>query len=330
MRILLAHQSAIAQVRLRKRLEDQQGTEVMRVVADLTQTYDFAEHHSPDCVLISASLANCPEFEVLDALFRIMGIRCVILQSRDCRPDHDMSANVARHVTLLPEDASDDALFAALRQSGKAATRAPTRPQINTVSAGYDSRRMILIGSSTGGVDALLQIIKHFPADCPPTLVVQHTGGHFVQSLIRLLDGGTAARVQAAHHGMPVTQGNIYLAPDDTAHLQLAPGRTPKIAVTTGTLVSGHRPSVDALFRSAIPHAHHVTAAILTGMGRDGAEGIAALRQAGARTFGQDQATSVVYGMPRVALELGGVDRQLPIDDIGPALLRASEARATA
>ncbi len=330
MRILLAHQSALALGRLRKRLDHQPSIEVQHSVSDLSQTYDFAEHRQPDCVVISAALANCPEFEVLDAMFRMMGIGCVVLQSDGPRPEHCLSTKVARHVIFLQETAPDDALITALQQSRTTRTKVPASAAIGAVKQSFDNRRLILIGSSTGGVDALLNVIKHFPADCPPTLIVQHTGGRFVQSLIKLLDGGTAAHVQGARHGMAATAGNIYLAPDDTVHLKLAPGRTPTIALSGEDLVSGHRPSVDALFQSAVYHAHSVTAAILTGMGRDGAAGITALRQAGARTVGQDQATSVVYGMPRVAQELGGIDRQLPIHDIGPALLRASEARAPA
>ena len=96
------------------------------------------------------------------------------------------------------------------------------------------------------------------------------------------------------------------------------------------TLISGHRPSIDALFSSAIGYDPHVVAALLTGMGRDGAQGLLALRHAGAVTLGQDEATSVVYGMPRMAMEMGAVTQQLPIQKIGPALLQACHAKARA
>ena len=185
-----------------------------------------------------------------------------------------------------------------------------------------------MLGASTGGVDALLNVIKMFTPDCPPTFVVQHTGGQFSRSLIRLLNGGTTAKVCCARDGSPIQRGHIYLAPDDTCHLQLGRGELPNIRLAKTDPVSGHRPSIDQLFHSAVYLAPFVTAALLTGMGRDGAAGITALRHAGATTIGQDQATSVVYGMPRMAAELGGIMRQLPIDQIGPALLQSSQTRS--
>ena len=184
--------------------------------------------------------------------------------------------------------------------------------------------RFILIGSSTGGVDALMKIISHFSKKCPPTLIVQHTGGVFAKSLIRLLDGATEANVGAATDGAELQVGNIYLAPNDTAHLCIAAGNTPRISLRNTTDRYGHRPSVNALFESAVPFARQVTAVILTGMGRDGATGMVALRKAGAQTFGQDEQTSVVYGMPKVAYDLGGVETQLPLSKIGPMLLQAA------
>ncbi len=329
MRILIAHHSPVGQARLQTRLSKNPHLDVCRAAAELTQVYDYAEHHRPDCVLMSGELANCAEFELLDSLFRIMGIGCVLIKSETDQPMAGLSARAARHVVWLELDATDEALVNALHSANTAAPQ-PTVNRNAPKNHDFDKSRLILIGSSTGGVDALLKILKQFPANCPPTLIVQHTGGGFAQSLIRLLDGATAANVQKAEDGARIAPGAIYLAPGDGAHLCLAKGSPYRISMQTHALVSGHRPSVDALFLSARHQAPHITAAILTGMGRDGAEGLAALRNAGARTFGQDEASSVVYGMPRVAMELGGVETQLPIDQMGQALLRASAQRVRA
>jgi two-component system chemotaxis response regulator CheB len=198
----------------------------------------------------------------------------------------------------------------------KASTGLPTR--------GFDPRRIVLIGASTGGVDALTKVVRHFSDQCPPTLIVQHTGSSFTKSLIRLINGATDALVEEAAHGTALCPGHIYLPPDDQTHLCLSASGTICLDLMKGDLVSGHRPSIDALFNSARPYARHVSAALLTGMGRDGASGLTELRKSGAHTIGQDEKTSVVYGMPRIAHELGGVIEQLPIDKIGPALLRSS------
>lgn len=209
---------------------------------------------------------------------------------------------------------------------GAAALARP--PGIVRPSAGFDGQRLLLIGASTGGVEALTQVLSNFPADCPPTLIVQHTGGGFTKGLTRLLDRGCAAHVMEAREGHVPRPGEVLMPPGNAAHLEIVPARGGAVHLRHGPPVSGHRPSVDALFLSALPWAGRITAAILTGMGRDGAEGLLALRQAGAETFGQDSETSVVYGMPRVAFELGGVGQQLPLAAIGPALMASCRRQA--
>ena len=301
--------------------------DVVRIVSELHETYDYAEHYQPDCIVMSGRLANRPEFELLDALLQILGISCILLQEPEDVAEELMSARLAERVVRLPSSAGDATLQGALQQCHKSAPRPAPTLASPAPARSQDPDRIVLIGSSTGGVDALLQIISEFPPDCPPTMIVQHTGGSYAQSLIRLLAGSTAARVIAAQDGMPLARGEIYLAPGDTAHLKLRGGRRRQITLMDGPPVSGHRPSVNALFMSGLDYAGHVTAALLTGMGSDGAEGITCLRKAGARTFGQDAATSVVYGMPRVAREMGGIETELPLPKIGAAILNSSQVR---
>ncbi len=195
----------------------------------------------------------------------------------------------------------------------------PMAASLAAPTVGATKNRIIAIGSSTGGVEALLTILRQFPEDCPPTVVVQHTGGAFSESLARLLNASTAPTVREAVNGDTLKQGQILIAPGSRHHMTLGSGH--RIKLVEAPPVSGHRPSVDMLFRSTLPVAHSVTAALLTGMGRDGAEGLLALRNAGATTIGQDQATSVVYGMPRVAAEIGAVGRQLPLSQIARHLI---------
>ncbi|WP_342071641.1 CheB methylesterase domain-containing protein [Yoonia algicola] len=230
----------------------------------------------------------------------------------------------------VPENQFEDAIDKVVRAAGKTDPTAPVDPKSTIATADYDPQKLILIGASTGGIDALLTIVKHFDEHCPPVLIVQHTGGSFAKSLIRLLNSACCAVVTSAEDGMAAMNGHIYLAPDDQFHLTLAPRRRPFLHLQSGGQISGHRPSIDALFTSALPMAPRVSAALLTGMGKDGADGLTKLRRAGAHTIGQDQRTSVVYGMPRVAMEMGGVCEQLPLDTIGPALLNACLAEVRA
>lgn len=328
MQVVIAHQSSVQKARLAKRLQSVMGIDVVRMSGQLRETYVFVAHHQPDCILISGHLTRRPEFELLDALLRIHGIGCVVLKDPEDISHPPISALAAEHVIRIPGTASDEVLQDALERAPGTLRGGPVAGSPAPPSRSFDPKRIILIGSSTGGVDALLRIISEFPADCPPTLIVQHTGGCFAPSLIRLLDGATAARVIPARDGMGLSPGEIYLPPGDEAHLKLRAGPNRQIVLKPSEPVSGHRPSVDALFRSALNHARHVTAALLTGMGRDGADGITQLREAGAKTIGQDAASSVVYGMPRVAKEMGGIETELPLSKIGPTILRMSQAKA--
>lgn len=202
----------------------------------------------------------------------------------------------------------------------------PTRPA-PTGLASRKNDKLLLIGSSTGGVDALLSVLSHFPADCPPTMIVQHTGAGFGESLVGLLNRQCAADVVLARGGEQIRPGQVLLGAGTKAHLIVENSKTMTAGLEKSGPISGHIPSVDALFNSAQDIAKKTVAAILTGMGRDGADGLLKLHQLGARTFAQDKETSVVYGMPRAAAENGAAQTILPIQNIGPTLL--AECTAT-
>jgi two-component system chemotaxis response regulator CheB len=291
---------------------------------NLTDAYHVIEHEIPDCVVLASDFGHNADFEMLSALLRIVGVGAVWWRSsqRALQPD-DLYA--IRTIGL-------DSGLPFLRETVKNATGGPLDYQQPLAAPprthNHDPKRIVLIGASTGGVDALTKTLRHFSQITPPTLIVQHTGGRFAQSLIRLLNSVTTASVVAAEDGMTLKQGEVYLSPSAEYHLCLSTTSPLKITLANAHEMSGHRPSVDALFRSAVPYARHVTAALLTGMGKDGAEGLRALFLAGAHTIAQDQETSVVYGMPRVAAEMGAVVEHLPIEKIGAALLSSSKHRA--
>lgn len=311
---------------MQRELELDGNYTVAKIVSDLSQAYNFAEHEEPDAVILSLCLSDCPEFELLASLLRILGIGCIVVGAAQTT----QSSPRIPSVSYLADRQVGPHLRSATAEVCCRSHCNVKTPLPNMIEQEFDPRKLILIGASTGGVDALLSVLKNFTPTCPPTLIVQHTGGQFAKSLVKLLNSRTAAKVEPAVSGTRPKPGHIYLAPDDTAHLRLAVGRTKRMEVWQGEPVMGHRPSVDAMFESAVPFGADIIAAILTGMGRDGATGLTALRSAGARTFGQNQQTSVVYGMPRVAYELGGVETQLPINEIGPALLSAAKIRTIA
>jgi two-component system chemotaxis response regulator CheB len=321
--IVICHSSKIILQEISEKVTSAKLNPKLFRAKSLTEAYHFTEHQSPELLLISSELAALPEFELLYSLASILKIACLVISDPSDLP----ATGVVRRIPCISIDAPplafEKALSVATHLNG--APEAISKQRISSRSFAKDG--VILIGASTGGVDALAHVLSHFSADTPPTLIVQHTGGQFSRSLIKHLDGITNANVCTAVEGQTLDRGQVYLAPNDQVHLCINTENSRTISLRTEGLLSGHRPSIDALFRSAVPIGHHVAAAILTGMGKDGARGLKLLHDCGAHTIGQDSESSVVYGMPRVAQEMGAVREQLPLQKIGPALLSACMSR---
>lgn len=200
---------------------------------------------------------------------------------------------------------------------------APAAPQ-NVIAPVSGDNKIVAIGASTGGVEALMTILRSFPEDCPPTAIVQHMPPGFTESLAARLDRQCRPQVRVASEGAPLTRGVVYLAPGGNAHLEIHGRRQLSCSLRAGPRVNGHCPSVDVLFsslaKSAGPKAVGV---ILTGMGTDGAAGLLDVRKAGGRTFAQDEQSSVIYGMPRAAAQAGAVQTSVPLERIASEVLQA-------
>lgn len=209
------------------------------------------------------------------------------------------------------------------RSGGASARPAPARepaapaPSAPPMSGGA-LERLIAIGASTGGVEALISVLSEFPMDCPPTVITQHMPANFTRSFAERLDRLCRPTVQEAEDRRPLQRGNIYIAPGGGRHMEIMRGGGGlETRLREGETVSGHRPSVDVLMNSVAAAAgRDCVGVILTGMGRDGAQGLLKMRQNGARTIGQDETSSLIYGMPRVAFEVGAVQKQLPLSRI--------------
>ena len=185
------------------------------------------------------------------------------------------------------------------------------------------THKVIAIGASTGGTEALREVLEAMPCDAPGIVIVQHMPARFTESFAQRLDGLCRIRVHEAKDGDHVLPGHALIAPGDFHMAVQRSGATYSVRVTHGDPVNRHRPSVDVLFDSC---AHYLggnaVAAILTGMGADGARGLLAMRNAGARTVAQDEASCVVFGMPKEAIALGGAECVEPLDRIAGTLLR--------
>lgn len=187
--------------------------------------------------------------------------------------------------------------------------------------------KVIMIGASTGGTEAVREVLQAMPLDCPGILVVQHMPEGFTKSFADRINSISEIHVKEAKDGDSVLNGQALIAPGSKHLLLKRSGARYFVQVKDGPLVSRHRPSVDVLFRSAARYAgKNALGAILTGMGSDGAEGMKEMYDTGAWTCAQDEATSVVYGMPKEAVAKGGVKKVLSLNKIASALIRASHS----
>ena len=183
---------------------------------------------------------------------------------------------------------------------------------------------IVCIGASTGGTESLRVVLEALPANSPPILIVQHMPEKFTAAFARRLNGLCEVEVKEAADGDTALRGRVLIAHGDRHMLLQRSGARYYVAVKEGPLVSRHRPSVDVLFRSAARFAGaNAMGIIMTGMGDDGARGLLEMKQAGAFTVAQDEATSVVFGMPKEAIALGACDKILPLDLLATELLRA-------
>ncbi len=304
--------------------------EVVGTAADPIEARAAIKALNPDVLTLDVEMPNMNGLEFLEKIMRLRPMPVVMVSTLTAAgADVTLAALEIGAVDAVekPAVATSDA-FQELIGKVKAAARSRVRPRGEAPATAAapdayraDPRHILAIGASTGGVEALLTILSGFPADCPATVITQHMPASFTASFAARLDRVCAPAVAEAVDGAPLAPGRIYLAPGGLAHLEVTPGANPHCRLTASEPVNGHRPSVDVLFDSVARLGRPATGVILTGMGKDGARGLLAMRQAGAHTLGQDEATSVVYGMPRAAFELGAVERQAPLHRLSSAIL---------
>lgn len=183
--------------------------------------------------------------------------------------------------------------------------------------------RVLVIGASTGGTEALKEIVTNLPLDCPGVAIVQHMPENFTASFARRLNDLSGVSVKEAVNGDSMLRGQVLIAPGNSHMLLKMSGARYYVEVRDGPLVSRHRPSVDVLFRSTARYAgKNAIGVILTGMGDDGARGLLEMREAGAHTIAQDEKTSVVFGMPNEAIKMGAAEFVLPLNQINQRMIK--------
>jgi two-component system chemotaxis response regulator CheB len=335
-RVLIIDDSPTMRAILMSRLSDEPDISVIGTAANALEGRELIKRFNPDVVTLDIEM---PGMNGLDFLEKIMTLRPtpVIVVSGSTTEGANVTARALALGAVDCYAKSDRAGGLPLDDNGRLGNlireaaqvrfnnRWPVAPALAASarrSAGSNSA-LIAIGSSTGGVEALQVLLKDFPEDCPPTVIVQHVNPRFAAAIARTLDMVGPAKVHLAEQDMPLLRGNIYLAPGGDRHLMIGGPAALYARLKPGDPVSGHMPSVDVLFESvAAMVGAHAVGILLTGMGTDGAKGLLAMSEAGAHTIAQDEATSTVFGMPRAAISLGAADVIAPISRIAQHALR--------
>lgn len=306
--------------------------EVVGSAADPLEAREAIKRLNPDVITLDVEMPNMNGLEFLEKIMRLRPMPVVMVSTlTQAGAEITLAALELGAVDAVGKPGAGTTAqeaFADLAAKVKVAARSRVRAGTGAGTSAHPrsgtwniaSDHVLAIGASTGGVEALLTIISAFPANCPATVITQHMPATFTSSFAARLDKASAATVREASDGALLEQGCVYLAPGGETHLEVG-GVTPRCRLVRSDTVSGHRPSVDVLFRSVARLRRPMTGVILTGMGRDGAAGLLEMRQAGASTLGQDETSSVVYGMPKAAFEVGAVQRQLPLGRLPAAIL---------
>lgn len=340
-RVLVVDDSAIARQMLSQMLASDPGIEVVGVAADPLIARRKINQLSPDVVTLDIEMPHMDGISFLEKIMRLRPMPVIMVSSLVADgSERAVQALELGAVDVVLKPTGDhgeglrelrDELVSKVKAAAQAhirplTDRDPTPayvmpPPAHPVSAS-SGPPLIAIGASTGGVLALGELLTALPGDGPPIVIVQHMRPGFTRGFATRLDQRCALHICEAEEGLRLESGMAVVAPDGHHLTIVRSGGCYVCRFDDRPPVSGHRPSVDVLFASAAAAGRHAVGVLLTGMGKDGAEGLLAMRRAGAATIGQDEASCTVYGMPRVAHEIGAVEIELPLNRIAAEILR--------
>jgi two-component system, chemotaxis family, protein-glutamate methylesterase/glutaminase len=341
-RVLIVDDMAMVREILSQGLSADPMIEVVATAQDPFVARDKIIEFKPDVMTLDVEMPRMDGVEFLQRLMPQFPIPVVMVSSLTERGKQiTMDALAAGAVDFVAKPKSDLArglsgMLMELRTKVKIASTAnvsqwkhkrtdgvPQAPVVRAARALTESTdKIIAIGASTGGTEAIKDVITRFPAQTPGVVIVQHMPPGFTKLFSDRMNSLCAMEVKEAENDDRVMPGRVLIAPGANHMRLVRSGGVYRVRVEPGPSVNGHCPSVEVLMRSVAEYAAaNAVGVMLTGMGGDGADGLKAMRDAGARTFGQDEASCVVYGMPKVAWEKGAVEKQLPLSQIADAVL---------
>ncbi|WP_186237548.1 protein-glutamate methylesterase/protein-glutamine glutaminase [Burkholderia gladioli] len=347
-KVLCVDDSALIRSLMTEIINSQPDMAVCATAPDPLVARELIKQHNPDVLTLDVEMPRMDGLDFLERLMRLRPMPVVMVSSLTERGSEitlrALELGAVDFVTKPRVGIRDGMLDYAekladkIRAAARARVRqaAPARPAAAAGQASaplmnnplVSTEKLLIVGASTGGTEAIRELLVPLPPDAPAVLIAQHMPPGFTKSFAQRLNTLCRIAVKEAEHGERVLPGHAYIAPGH-AHLLLARSGANYLAhLSDEPPVNRHRPSVDVLFRSAALHAgKNAIGVILTGMGRDGAAGLLEMKRACARTFAQDEASCVVFGMPREAIALGGADEVVPLNEMSRRVLAAMGER---
>lgn len=333
-KVLIVDDSAVAREILKKGLSAIPGISVVGTAKDAYTARDKIVKLEPDVMTLDIEMPKMNGIDFLAKLMPQYPLPVIIVSSMAesnaaatlralevgavdyvLKPSAHFNFKLADMIVELGEKIKAAAKIDVSGLKNKRIKKTPKRVYSNTIKP--DKNIIIVIGASTGGTDALRKVIMALPASIPGVVVVQHMPPVFTKLFADNLNEHATVTVKEAQDRDPVLPGQVLIAPGGIHTVLSGKPGTYKILLRNSDKVNGHKPSVDVLFHSAAVHCcPGAVGVVLTGMGHDGAKGLLEMRQAGARTFAQDEASSVVFGMPKEAFINGGAEKLVPLDRI--------------
>lgn len=334
-RVLIVDDSATARAVLREILESDPGIEVIATASDAYVARDKIVELKPDVVCLDVEMPRMDGITFLKRLMHYMPLPVVMVSSLTQNgAKTTLEALEAGAVDFVGKPHSHiydgvetmrDELLSKIKMASRVRVKQRSLESLreaNTTSLAETTNKILAIGASTGGTEALKDLLMGLPRNAPGMVIVQHMPSNFTGPFAERLNSLCSMEVREAKSGDSITPGVALIAPGDYHMVVRRSGARYYVEIGSGEKVSGHRPSVDVLFNSVAKIAGaNAIGTILTGMGGDGARGLLAMRNAGARTIGQDESSCIVYGMPKVAYEIGAVEKQLPLSKISQGIL---------
>jgi two-component system chemotaxis response regulator CheB len=333
-RVLVVDDSMVARSLIMQGLSAHPRIEVVGYAINAMDARRAIAHYKPDVVTLDVEMPGMSGIEFLKQYMPVHPMPVILVSSLDLRVFDALHAGAVDFVRKPDHPKGNGPFIASLAQKVIMAANAHVRPAMANGGmnapggvallgnrAGLD-RIIIGLGASTGGTEATYEVMRHLPADIPPMVVVQHMPAGFTKLYADRLQRECPMEVREGRDGDILHRGLALIAPAGLQTRVVQDGMHYKLSCVEGERISGHCPSVDALFQSMAENVLcKKVGIIMTGMGRDGAAGLLDMHQKGAFTIGQDEATSIVYGMPKVAFEIGAVQAQAPLEKISELLL---------